>query len=160
MPRLPWNALAAGEVTGIKPWGQGINTNPEIVDKKDGVVKMSGYEDGLNVIVGNITEQKHKNVYCEEYARRAIVLFRYFLLKFVFFEFSQIFIISTNPEIVDKKDGVVKMSGYEDGLNVIVGNITEQKHKNVYCEEYALAPLAKVLLDDVLYTSVHIVFSD
>ena len=68
MPRLPWSALAVGEVTGIKPWGQGINTNPEIVDKKDGVVKMSGYEDGLNVIVGNITEQKHKNVYCEEYA--------------------------------------------------------------------------------------------
>ena len=52
---------------GTTTWSQGFDTNIEIVNKNQGAVRLTQYEE-LKYVIGNITGQKHGNVYCEEYA--------------------------------------------------------------------------------------------
>jgi len=56
-------------ITGSHTWPQGFQTNYDIIDKKEGVVRLERF-DQLKTVLNNITSQKHKNVYCEEYAKQ------------------------------------------------------------------------------------------
>jgi cullin-associated NEDD8-dissociated protein 1 len=56
-------------VSGTTTWSQGFDTNIEIVNKNQGAVRLTQYEE-LKYVIGNITSQKHGNAYCEEYARQ------------------------------------------------------------------------------------------
>jgi len=71
------DALAAGSkkyrvtsfsVAGNKIWNQGFKTNPQIIDRRQGAVRLIEYNN-LKGAIDNITSTKHDDVYCEEYAK-------------------------------------------------------------------------------------------
>jgi len=55
-------------VAGTSTWSQGFQTNQEIVHQSQGAVRLQAYS-AVNGMLKNITSQKHRNVYCEEYAK-------------------------------------------------------------------------------------------
>jgi len=55
-------------VDGTSTWPQGFETNPEIIDKKEGAVRFDQYELWGDVL-GDMNNQSYGNVYCEEYTQ-------------------------------------------------------------------------------------------
>merc|ERR1712032_1766 len=55
-------------VAGTSPWSEGFATLQQIIDQKEGSVRLENYE-SLNPILKRVTDRKHGNVYCEEYAQ-------------------------------------------------------------------------------------------
>eukprot|EP00746_Dinoflagellata_sp_MGD_P086016 gnl/MRDRNA2_/MRDRNA2_34029_c0_seq1.p1 gnl/MRDRNA2_/MRDRNA2_34029_c0~~gnl/MRDRNA2_/MRDRNA2_34029_c0_seq1.p1 ORF type:complete len:1786 (-),score=331.31 gnl/MRDRNA2_/MRDRNA2_34029_c0_seq1:135-5372(-) len=55
-------------VAGTKVWTQGFKTWPQIIDRRQGAVRLIEYAN-LKGAIDNITGTKHDNVYCEEYAK-------------------------------------------------------------------------------------------
>jgi len=72
------DALSAGSqkytttsfsITGTDAWGQGFDTNLEIIDKNHGALRFREFT-AMETTLGNITSQKYGNVYAEEYAKQ------------------------------------------------------------------------------------------
>ncbi|CAK0855038.1 unnamed protein product [Prorocentrum cordatum] len=73
--RLADAAAAEGHRTtsfslaGANTWSTGRSVGVEIIDGRNGAVRLQGYQD-LQAIVGNTTSLTYGNVYCEEYAQQ------------------------------------------------------------------------------------------
>jgi len=55
-------------ITGTSAWSEGFQTNQDIIHAHAGPVRLKTYST-VAPLLRNITKAKHKNVYCEEYAR-------------------------------------------------------------------------------------------
>jgi len=55
-------------VSGTSAWSEGLRTNQEIIHANAGPVRLKTYST-VAPLVRNMTRGKHKNVYCEEYAK-------------------------------------------------------------------------------------------
>jgi len=55
-------------VAGTATWSQGFDTRAEVIDQRDGSVRLREYQQ-LQTIISNITSVKHGNVYCDEYSK-------------------------------------------------------------------------------------------
>merc|ERR1712222_262748 len=60
-------------VAGTSPWSEGFATLQQIIDQKEGSVRLEHYET-VNPILKRVTDRKHGNVYCEEYAQSSRAL--------------------------------------------------------------------------------------
>jgi cullin-associated NEDD8-dissociated protein 1 len=55
-------------IAGTSTWSQGFETNQEIIHHSEGAVRLASYS-SIGPMLKDITNRKHKNVYCEEYAK-------------------------------------------------------------------------------------------
>jgi len=53
-------------VSGTSTWSQGFQTNQEIIDSRNGAVRLERYEE-LRGLVDNVTNRRHNNVFSDEY---------------------------------------------------------------------------------------------
>jgi len=55
-------------IAGTSSWSEGFNTNQQIIHPNEGPVRLKTYST-VAPLLKNITNGKHQNVYCEEYAK-------------------------------------------------------------------------------------------
>jgi cullin-associated NEDD8-dissociated protein 1 len=56
-------------VAGTAAWSQGVETNTDIIDRRQGSVRFNKYQQ-LQTVIGNITSTQYSNIYAEEYAQQ------------------------------------------------------------------------------------------